>query len=288
MRGSIRRSTYDPESAQGRDVTPAPRLERSAAPPHAANTVVALDSRSVRGLSAKRDDRPADRLVDEGRDDLAKQVRTPISIHERHPTELAEFRRDCEWGSPERDRARNDRRGARRGFRNVALFLNTSGCRTIACGVCVVETMLRIPDSSIDLPARAVESRQTRDATAWQGHPLTVEIYGAVEVVRMADRRRRADIRGNRPGEPRSLLGDWFALATQTLEPRQFARTHSVPARGNEADATLTHYAVWKLPPGAILNVGRCAPKFYMPGLGLQVEVVDLPSLPVLVRSGHT
>ncbi len=147
--------------------------------------------------------------------------------------------------------------------------------------------MLRIPESQIVLPARAIESRPTRDAEAWLGHPLTVELYGAIAVTRLADRRPRSFV-PDRPGRPRDPLGDWFALEPETLEPRQFARAHAIPQRGNEAVATLTHYAVWRLPAGTVLNVGRCGPKFGMRGLGIQAEFIDGAFLPTLIRAGQT
>ena len=147
--------------------------------------------------------------------------------------------------------------------------------------------MLIIPESSIVLPARSLESRQTRETGAWLGHPLTVELYSAIDVTRLADRRSRSSS-PDRPGRSRDLLGDWFALEPETLEPRQFARAHAVPQRGNEAVARLTHYAVWRLPPGTVLNVGRCGPLFHMPGLGFQAEFIEGPYLPVLIRAGRT
>ncbi len=135
--------------------------------------------------------------------------------------------------------------------------------------------MLSIPGSEIRLPARAVETRPTRDPAAWIAPMITVELYAPIDVARMADL-------GSRPGlRPGALLNDWFAIAAAVGTPAEFAQRHSIPPRGNARAAKLTHVAFWRLQPGTLLNVGRCAPYFGAAGGGFQAEFLGGP-LPTL------
>ncbi len=124
--------------------------------------------------------------------------------------------------------------------------------------------MLYVPGTRIVLQARAIESRATRAPEAWLGQVLTVELYAAMEVARLAE-------------FPGRVLGDWFAVGEVPLDPAAFARRHAIPPRGNAALPRLRHGAVWRLQPGSVLNVGRCAPLFRLPGLGYQAEFLDGP-----------
>lgn len=127
--------------------------------------------------------------------------------------------------------------------------------------------MIFVPDSQIQLPASAIESRPTRYPDAWVGHVLTVELYSLLDVTRHAER-------------PNGLLGDWFALDAAPGDPAEIAARYAIPARGNAVAPELAHRIVWRLLPGTLLNVGRCAPLFGLPGLGFQAEFLDGP-LPV-------
>jgi len=131
--------------------------------------------------------------------------------------------------------------------------------------------MLLIPGTSFRLPARAVESRGTRYPQAWFGEVITAQLDGTLDVTRLAER-------------PGGVLGEWFALGAGPTDPASFARRHAIPPRGNAELPRLQHRLVWRLLPGTVLNVGRCAPLFRLPGLGYQAEFVDGP-LPIALRT---
>jgi hypothetical protein len=131
--------------------------------------------------------------------------------------------------------------------------------------------MLFIPGIDIHLPARAIESRSTRYPGAWFGELMTVQLDGTLDVTRLAER-------------PSGVLGEWFALDDASTDPGSFARRHAIPPRGNARTPRLQHGGVWRLLPGTVLNVGRCAPLFRLPGLGYQAEVVEGP-LPIALRT---
>jgi hypothetical protein len=97
---------------------------------------------------------------------------------------------------------------------------------------------------------------------------LTVRLHDEYDAVRLA--------RGHG-----GLLGEWFALDADFSSPSRFAALHSIPPRGNEAEASLKHAAVWLLQRGTIINVGRCAGLFGHPGGGYQAEFLDgtLPAI---------
>lgn len=131
--------------------------------------------------------------------------------------------------------------------------------------------MLVIPGTTIHLAARAIESRGTRYPEAWFGEVVTVQLDGILDVTRLAER-------------PGGLLGEWFALGDGPADPASFARRHAIPPRGNADFPRLHHRRIWRLLPGTVLNVGRCAPLFRLPGLGYQAEFVDGP-LPMALRT---
>jgi hypothetical protein len=131
--------------------------------------------------------------------------------------------------------------------------------------------MLFIPGTNIPLPARAVESRATRYLEAWFGEVITVQLDGTLDVTRLAER-------------PGGVMGEWFALRDGATDPASFARRHAIPPRGNAELPRLQHRLAWRLLPGTVLNVGRCAPLFQLPGLGYQAEFVDGP-LPMALRT---
>ena len=131
--------------------------------------------------------------------------------------------------------------------------------------------MLLIPGTKIRLPARAVESRATRYPQAWFGEVITAKLDGTLDVIRLAER-------------PGGVLGEWFALGDGPTDPASFARRHAIPPRGNAELPRLPHSLVWRLLPGTVLNLGRCAPLFRLPGLGYQAEFVDGP-LPMALRN---
>ncbi len=131
--------------------------------------------------------------------------------------------------------------------------------------------MLVIPSTNIQLPGRAVESRGTRYQEAWVGEVITVQLDGTLDVTRRAER-------------PGGALGDWFALGDGPNDPASFARRYAIPPRGNAPLPKLQHRLVWRLLPGTVLNVGRCAPLFRLPGLGYQAEFLEGP-LPMPLRT---
>jgi hypothetical protein len=135
----------------------------------------------------------------------------------------------------------------------------------------VQDNDLVIPGTNIRMRARAIESRPTRDTGAWIGEVMTVQLDGFLDVIRRADR-------------PGGVLGDWFALGDAPASSWSFAQRHAIPPRGNAKLPRLEHRMTWRLLPGTILNVGRCAPLFQMTGLGYQAEFLEGP-LPAAVRT---
>jgi hypothetical protein len=131
--------------------------------------------------------------------------------------------------------------------------------------------MLFVPHTTVQLPARAIESHSTRYPEAWLGQMMTVELYSPCLATRLAER-------------PGGILGDWFALGDVPNDPAYFAKRHAIPPRGNARLPSLKHSGVWQLQPGTILNVGRCAPLFGLPGSGCQAEFLDGP-LPRAIRT---
>lgn len=127
--------------------------------------------------------------------------------------------------------------------------------------------MITVPGSTVEIPARAQETRPTRDAAAWMGTFLTVELYRPIEAMRVARRRL-------------GLVGDWFALGDWIQTRSRYRALHALPQ-------DFLFQAVAVLQPGTIVNVGTCGPLFRLPGGGLQAEFLEGP-LPILRPSDAT
>ncbi len=96
--------------------------------------------------------------------------------------------------------------------------------------------MLWIPGTNIRLSGRAIETRATRYPVAWLGQVITVQLDGALDATRLAQR-------------PGGVLGDWFALGDVPQDPAGFAKRHAIPAPGNSRLPQLQHRAIWRLLP---------------------------------------
>lgn len=129
--------------------------------------------------------------------------------------------------------------------------------------------MLKAPESNIEIPASAIETRSTRYPDAWDGIYLTVVLDSPIGVARRA--------RGQS-----TLLGEWFILDQQSLSRPAFARQYAIPGKGNEAVPALDYEGTWILQPGTVLNIGRCGSLDGKPGGGYQAEYIDGP-LPKVV-----
>ena len=130
--------------------------------------------------------------------------------------------------------------------------------------------MYEIPETSLTIPAQEVELRTTRDARAWAGGYVTVELTGSVEAVR-AHVGAGTGATARDLGSSAGTLGRWYAIGDVVHTRRGFASVHSLPS------SRTTKLTFFRMLPGTVLNVGRCSPLFGGEGGGVQAEWLDGP-----------
>jgi hypothetical protein len=144
--------------------------------------------------------------------------------------------------------------------------------------------MIRIPGTSTILPGVQTATRPTAGPDAWLGEYLTIELTGPMTAMRV-----HMNAGEGAATEPHLALaagpfGRWFAVGDFVQTYDDYRSTHSLPTypKGDGRPATglghFTHYALCRLLPGTIVNVGRCSPLFGGSGGGEQVEYVAGPA----------
>jgi hypothetical protein len=134
--------------------------------------------------------------------------------------------------------------------------------------------MTQIPVSLDAIKADPVPKRPTSASNAWLGEYRTIRLRAPTRAVRVHLGAGTAAARVPHLASGAGLHGRWFAIGDVVQTYGQYRASRALPGH-------FTEIALATIQAGTVLNIGRCAPLFSLPGGGGQIEFVDGP-LPIL------